>query len=109
MVFASGWLPEELRSTKVSTYEERITLWRASDAQEAILKAELEAADYAGAIDDEPDKVLAFAQSFSLSSPPGDGVEVFSLLRDSPLSETEYVERFFATGAERIAAHLDPE
>lgn len=64
------------------TYEERITVWLAASPEEAIDKAELEAGQYAEAVG----RYLAFAQSYHLTGGPGDGAEVFSLMRDSPLT-----------------------
>lgn len=80
------------------TYEERITLWQAKDEQDAIRLAESDAKDYAEALDLVD---LGVVQLFSMHDQLSDqGCEVFSLLRDSTLEPTEYVERFFATGAE---------
>ena len=66
-VFASGWPPD--RSTPV--YEERITLWLATSAEEAIERAEVEAIEYAGAIEESPDTYLGIAQSYRLADTPG--------------------------------------
>jgi hypothetical protein len=80
-------------------FEERITLWRAADEDEAIEKAETEARAYAGRAG------LTYAdlaQSFWIE---GDalkaGAEVFSLFRDSELDADTYLDRFFDTGNER--------
>ena len=105
-IFAKGWPPEE-----PSRYEERITLWRASSADEAIARAEAEAREYAATIYEAPDEFLGLAQSYQLSDEPGDGAEVFSLIRDSELSSETYLDTFFATGRERIATRIldDPD
>ncbi|MFE6050445.1 hypothetical protein ACFQ6N_06810 [Kitasatospora sp. NPDC056446] len=84
------------------TYEERITLWQASSADEAIALAEAEAGTYAA---DNRLGHLGFAQSFRLDGPPGQGAEVFSLLRDSPLEPDAYLDAFFDTGSERRQRH----
>jgi hypothetical protein len=79
------------------TYEERVTLWVATSAEEAIDKAEAEAIEYSEGLG----QYLGFAQSFRMDGGPADGSEVFSLMRDSDLDPNQYVTRFFGTGAER--------
>lgn len=83
-----------------STYEERITLWRAPSADEAIELAEAEATNYAESL--EHAEYTGFAQSFSLflGDSVGHGDEVFSLMRDSDLDTDDYLDAFFDTGAE---------
>ncbi|MFN8159002.1 MAG: hypothetical protein U0R68_16405 [Candidatus Nanopelagicales bacterium] len=86
-------------------YEERITLWRASDFDDAIARAETEAARYvenAGHDRTSPHRCLDLVQAYRIDEDvvPGDGVEVFSLLRSSDLGPRRYVNRFFATGDE---------
>jgi hypothetical protein len=85
--------------TDPSTYEERITLWRAASFEVAIAEAEKEAADYARALSAEQ---VPLVQAFWLSddSPPSSGSEVFSLIRESALEPTAYVASFFDTGKE---------
>jgi hypothetical protein len=95
-VFASRW-PS---AADGNTYEERITLWRAPTSGRAIERAEAEAAEYAAMIKDAPDTFLGFSQSYRLGDVPGDGAEIFSLMRDSDLAPTTYLNRFFDTGAE---------
>jgi hypothetical protein len=80
-------------------YEERITLWEAPDGATAIARAEAEAIVYAHEHQDVD--YLDIAQSFHMFAPPGDGAEAFSLMRSSELPPTEYLDRFFDTGAER--------
>ncbi len=96
-VFAVGWLPE----VKGKTYEERITLWRAASAEEAMQRAEAEAEGYAATIEEAPSKYLGLAQAYRLDDEPVDGAEIYSLMRDSALSHDRYLNRFFDTGAER--------
>ena len=79
-------------------YEERVTLWRAADSAEALARAEDEATGYAEDIDGE---YLGLAQAFHLFDEPGDGAEVFSLIRVSDLDPDEYLDAFFDTGDER--------
>jgi len=84
------------------TYEERITLWRASSAEEAIARAEAEALEYATAL--EGCTFLGLAQSYQLAHDVGDSAEVFSLMRDSELKPQEYLDAFFDVGTERQTA-----
>jgi hypothetical protein len=82
-----------------NSYEERITLWVAGSFDEALEKAEAEAVEYAefaGAT-----YLADFGQAYHLAdAPPRDGVEVFSLIRESPLTPQAYLDRFFSTGTE---------
>lgn len=100
-VFRKGWPPPADYAYAGNGYEERITLWRAANMDEAIEKAEREALSYAGAIDDAPDEYLGLAQGYALfDSPDHDGAEVFSLIRDSVLEPNAYLDTFFDTGHE---------
>ncbi len=80
-----------------STYEERITLWLAPSAETAIEHAEVEAHEYAEAVGS---RYVGLAQSYWLADRVGHGAEVFSLIRKSKLSPTDYLDRFFDTGDE---------
>ena len=84
------------------SYEERVTLWRASDFDEAIALAEEDASDYAADVSDETTQTVyvGLAQSYWLADELGQGAEVFSLIRDSTLHADEYLARFFDTGDE---------
>jgi hypothetical protein len=80
-------------------YEERITVWRAADIDEALDKAVKEAEDYSEAYSLT---YTGLAQAYWMFTETGlDGVEVFSLMRESNLSSDEYVNTFFSTGDER--------
>lgn len=81
-------------------YEERLTLWLAGSMDEAIGRAEAEARRYAG---ENGLQYLELAQSYRLATDgrPGDGDEVFSLLRESRLDGEAYLDRYFDTGQER--------
>lgn len=82
-------------------YEERVTVWCAERFADAIERAEDEAREYArtaGA------KYLGLAQAYRCDDVPGDGSEVFSLVRTSRLKPTRYLDAFFDTGAERQGA-----
>ncbi len=82
-------------------YEERVTLWEADGFDNAIELAEQEATVYAKAAGSS---YLELAQAFAMSDPPGNGTEVFSLLRESVLEPKQYLDRFFDTGTERQRA-----
>ncbi len=84
-------------------YEERITLWRADSFASAIELAEAEADEYGA---DTESRRLDISQAFELFEPPGHGAEVFSLMRDSDLPASEYLDAFFDTGTER-QGHVD--
>ena len=79
-------------------YEERMTLWRADDLDEAIALAESESATYAEANNVE---YLGLAQGYWLVDPPSQGAEIYSMLRASELDPDDYLDRFFDTGHER--------
>lgn len=81
-------------------FEERVTLWRAVSFEGALSRAEAEAHEHVAGTD-PPLRVLDLAQAYELFDAPGDGVEVFSLLRDSDMTASDYLDRYFDTGAER--------
>ncbi len=85
----------------LGAYEERITLWRAANAQEAIAKAEAEGDEYCERGRAHEMRRLPDAQAFLLAEPPREGGEAFSLLRNSEQLPDEYVKNFFITGNER--------
>lgn len=87
-----------------STYEERIVIVLASDFDQAITKAEDEACEYVDGLNAE---YVGLAQAFALFDAPGDGAEVFSLMRDSDLPPGECLTTFFDTGGER-QSDVDP-
>jgi hypothetical protein len=95
-VFASETGPDG-----ITTYEERVTLWRAGDLDEAIAQAETEALVYAATIEEAPVTYLGLAQAFHLFDEPGEGAEIFSLMRDSALGPEDYIEEYFDSGEER--------
>jgi hypothetical protein len=78
------------------SFEERITLWEARSADEAILRAERDVEEYVSLLGGQ--KPLGLFQSYELAEPPGDDREVFSLIRRSDLSPEEYLDSFFSTG-----------
>ena len=83
-------------------YEERITLWRAADLDAAIAEAEAEAREYA---DNVGVTYLGFAQGYETGEKElTEGSEVFSLIRQSNLEISDYLDHFFDTGAEAQSA-----
>jgi hypothetical protein len=106
-IFRSAWPPDE-PTTDVRHYEERITLWQAESADDAIALAEVEAEQYAGAIAEAPSEYLGLAQAYALSDPPTHGAEVYSLIRDSSLAPEDYLDAFFDTGTERTGTVTEP-
>lgn len=78
-------------------YEERITLWSAENIDRALELAEEEAESYAS----EDMEFLGYSQAYALFEPiPVNGVEIFSLLRESDLEPESYIDAFFRAGAE---------
>jgi hypothetical protein len=78
-------------------YEERVTLWQAEDIDQAIALAEAEAARFA---DETQGEYTGLAQAYYLVGSPSSGMEVFSLIRQSPLDSDDYLDSFFDTGQE---------
>lgn len=79
-------------------YEERVTLWDAASADEAIDRALGNAREYASNLNVS---VVDFAQAYRLPAlPSGAGDEVFSLIRRCELVADDYVAQFFDTGRE---------
>jgi hypothetical protein len=90
-----GYAPEK----KKYIYEERITLWIARNADAALKKSEKEAMRYAK---ESGNKYLGFIQLYWLYDDiEVDGIEVFSLLRESDLSAKKYIDTHFDTGSEK--------
>lgn len=82
-----------------SAYEERITVWESESFEDAIARAEVEAATYAAEVLHDG-HVLDLFQAYALPEPPGHGGEVFSLVRESALDPGNYLRAFFDTGDE---------
>jgi hypothetical protein len=83
--------------TEPRAFEERITIWQASDFDSAIELAEAEAVDYATILDA---KYLGLAQAYEIEGTPTQGAEVFSLIRRNELAPRAYLSAFFDTGRE---------
>ena len=94
-------IPKEEFNSLAYLYEERITAWLATDIDQAIDKAITEVEDYCEA---NGYKFTGLSQAYWMTENAQlDGVEVFSLLRESDLPSDEYLDAFFSTGNERQA------
>jgi hypothetical protein len=95
-----GWYSVRcvFQSINSSAYEERITLWQADSIDAAIRMAEEEASDYEQG---SGFRYVGLAQAYDLKSDAvANASEVFSLIRSSSLEPSDYIDRFFDTGAE---------
>lgn len=81
-----------------NVFEERVTLWQADSFDAAVERAEEEARRHS---DELSMRYLGLAQVYRLADQPGDGAEVFSLIRGSHLDDKTYLDTFFDTGTER--------
>ena len=92
------WSPTKTK-TLAHLYEERITLWQADSIDDAIEAAEREALRYS---EQNGFTFIKLSQAFWMFSHlEGDGVELFSLLRESDLDPAAYLDFFHDTGFER--------
>jgi hypothetical protein len=75
-------------------YEERTILVLATSTEDAIAQASKEAQDYAASVEME---YVGYSEAFHLFDPQiGAGTEVYSVMRHSNLSASEYIKRFLA-------------
>lgn len=83
-------------------YEERVILLKAENMDEAIIRAENEAKQYAA---DLPGcEYTEFVNVFHLFDETiEDGTEVYSLMRQNKLDKDEYLDTFYDTGLERTS------
>ncbi len=87
------------RSGQPNTYEERVILIRAEGWDQAFQIAEDEAKEYAAT--GEGWSYTGFVELFHLfESTIGDRSEIFSLIRSSNLSESEFIDRYYDDGSE---------
>jgi len=90
---------DDLATKAKYVYEERITLWRAKSINEAIRKSEAEVKRYAK---ESGGTYLKFIQAYWLyDEVDADGLEVFSLMRESDLTSKQYIDMHFDTGTEK--------
>jgi hypothetical protein len=82
------------------SFEERIVLVKAETLDAALEVGERNALAYAEASGSE---YLEYVDAFQIgSATPEDGSEVYSIMRDSSLEPSVYLDTFFDTGAERV-------
>jgi hypothetical protein len=79
-------------------YEERILLVRAGSWEQAMDKATREAAEYVKGIDAQLVQVVDVYHLYETEI--GDGAEVYSLMRTTPLEPPEFVRHYFLDGTE---------
>lgn len=91
------WNPPENEGDEF-VYEERVVLLKADDFDAAVAQAQEEAETYALLTGAE---FTGFIDVYHVAEKKlEEGVEVFSLLRRSPLNEEDYLSRHFDTGGE---------
>jgi hypothetical protein len=86
-------------------FEERLTLWEADGFRDALDRGEEEARGHAASVGSEVIfiHVCPLGDGFA----PKDGSEVFSLMRRSSLSSSEYLDMLIDTGTEFVRADLE--
>jgi hypothetical protein len=93
------WRPTaEVNAEDEHLHEERVVLLRARDLDDALVRGEVAAEQYAR--DLEHAEYLGFIDVYEISDDILDGAEVYSLLRSSPLDAREFVKRCFDDGTE---------
>jgi hypothetical protein len=90
--------PDSPKSARRTVYEERIVLLRAGDADDAIRRAEVEAAHYAA--ETSVTFIDEFVTTFELFDKPREMAEVYSLMRTSALSPRAFIDRYHDDGTE---------
>lgn len=86
------------------TFEERVVLFHADGFDDAIAKAEAEAKDYCRGLKDVGVEYLGHVGIYDLGHDDkviGSGAEIYSLMRESKLSDDDYVKHFHWDGKER--------
>jgi hypothetical protein len=86
--------------TAKTFFEERVVLLQSADFDDAIVKGEAEAQEYCRGIRDV--SYTGYINVYRLfGDTVGHGTEVYSLLRESGLSDSEYLDHFYDDGNER--------
>lgn len=81
-------------------FEERVVLLQAADFEDAIARGEVEAQEYCRGIRDVT--YTGYIHVYRLfAGTVGHGTEVFSLMRESELSDKDYLDHFYDDGRER--------
>lgn len=82
-----------------NNFEERILLVKATSFDEAIEKAEKEALEYCGYLNDV--EYLNFCNAYHIAeSKILDLTEIYSLITTSDLDKNEYIKKYYDTGGE---------
>jgi hypothetical protein len=76
-------------------YEERVTIWRAASVDDARRQAAAEGDAYAG---EAGATRIDYIETYRMVDPPGEGAEVWSVMRGSWLTPDEYLTRFVTEG-----------
>jgi hypothetical protein len=105
-----GHGPSEIQAG-AHVYEERIVILRATSFEDAVAKAEQDAETYASAL--RGVVYLGLSQAYEIADeladdPRQECAEVFSLMRSSTLSASDYIRRFFAAGSEHQGSVDEP-
>src|SRR4051812_17996917 len=83
-----------------TVFEERVVLLQATDFDDAIARGEAEAHAYCRSLED-----VAYSGYINVyrlhEATVGHGTEVFSLMRESELSDSDYLDHFYDDGKER--------
>ena len=80
-------------------YEERIVVVRAPDFDEAIRRAELAVTAYAQEIGA---RYMEYCNAYKMVAPTiEDGTEVYSVMREGPLSDDEFITRYYDDGTDK--------
>ena len=83
-----------------TVFEERVVIFRATDFDDTIAKAEAEARQYCRATTGA--EYLGFVDVYHVGDEGIEsGAEVYSLVRDSNLSNRDYIDHFYDAGMER--------
>lgn len=86
-----------------SVFEERIIFVKSREFDDAFEKAQKAAVKYAGENQTGKNKTifLACVGIFIVQDPIDEGVEIFSMLRESNMSSADYLKLHYQTGSER--------
>jgi hypothetical protein len=81
-----------------TVFEERVVLFHAANFEDATAKAETEASKYCSAVENVV--YLGFVSVYYLPEDTvREGTEIYSLMRDSDLSDADYLARFHTMAA----------
>jgi hypothetical protein len=87
-------------------YEERVTLLRARDLSDAVVRGEKLAEKYARELGSA--EYLRFIDAFEIADDIADGAEVYSITRSSPLSPVTFLDRYYDDGTQRSTRTTEP-